>query len=167
MGQNGGTVAEGEGLGIRTLRGGQIVKSVHFVIARRVLLLHLLPSRLSVCYNLLLKLPITRIGEPRRACDPPYYSCRSDDPAFERAQIAQRLLPAYKVDGGRVHLAGCTLEDRLLARLTYCVDGQPLDRYVDADGQPLDAADIEALGLTRSAPWRSRRKRERCCGSDG
>jgi hypothetical protein len=68
------------------------------------------------------------------------------------AQIAQRLLPAYKVDGGRVHLAGCTLENRLLARLSYCVDGQPLDRYVDADGRPLDAADIEALGLTRSAP---------------
>jgi hypothetical protein len=68
------------------------------------------------------------------------------------AQIAQRLLPAYTVDGGRVHLAGCTLEDRLLARLSFCVEGQPLDWYVDADGQPLGAAEVEALGLTQSAP---------------
>ncbi len=68
------------------------------------------------------------------------------------AHLAHRLLPAYTVDGGRVHLAGCTLEDRPLARLSYQVDGQPLDLYVDADGQSVDAAQVEALGLPQSAP---------------
>jgi hypothetical protein len=61
-------------------------------------------------------------------------------------------LPAYTVDGGRVHLAGCTLEDRPLARLSYQVDGQPLELYIDADGQSLDAAQVEALGLSELAP---------------
>jgi hypothetical protein len=67
-------------------------------------------------------------------------------------QIAARLLPAYTVDGGRVYLAGCTLEDRLLARLAYQTDGKPSDLYVDVDGRPLDAADVKSLGLERWAP---------------
>lgn len=67
-------------------------------------------------------------------------------------QLARRLFPAYTVDGGRMHLAGCTLEDRLFARLRYQADETGASAYVDADGQELDYGEAEALGLVDTAP---------------
>ena len=63
------------------------------------------------------------------------------------AQIAQRLFPAYRVDGGRTHLAGCTLDERLYARLRYQSGQTAVGIYVDADGQELSATEADALGL--------------------
>lgn len=62
-------------------------------------------------------------------------------------QIAQRLFPAYTVEGGKVHLAGCHLEDRLLLRLGYRYGTETLDRYTDGDGRDVSAELITALGL--------------------
>jgi len=67
-------------------------------------------------------------------------------------QIAQRLFPAYTIDGGRVHLAGCTLEDRLFARLRYQQGEAATGVYVDSDGQELDLRQAEALGLVDIVP---------------
>ncbi len=63
-------------------------------------------------------------------------------------QIADRLFPAYTVDNGCVHLAGCTLEDRLFIRLEFRHAGQPLQVYVDADAAPVPSELVEALGMT-------------------
>lgn len=66
-------------------------------------------------------------------------------------QLARRLFPAYTVDAGRVHLAGCTLEDRLFARLRYQSSATATSVYVDADGRELDYSQAEALGLIETA----------------
>jgi hypothetical protein len=66
------------------------------------------------------------------------------------AQITARLFPAYTIQGGRVHLAGCTLEDRLFARLTYQVDGHTVELWIDGEGQEVDAAVRESLSLDQT-----------------
>ena len=68
------------------------------------------------------------------------------------AQITARLFPAYTIHAGHVHLAGCTLEDRLFARLVYHVDGQQVDLLVDEEGQDVDAALSESLHLDQIRP---------------
>jgi len=62
-------------------------------------------------------------------------------------QITQRLFPAYTVEEGRVHLAGCRMDDRLLVRLTFRWGDESGDWYVDAEGHPLPADLVSALGL--------------------
>ena len=62
-------------------------------------------------------------------------------------QIAQRLFPAYTVDGGNVHLAGCTLEDRLFVRLEFGHGEEPVEIYVDGDGHEVDEELVEVLGM--------------------
>lgn len=67
-------------------------------------------------------------------------------------QIAERLFPAYALEGGRMHLAGCTLEDRLIVRLRGCRDGEPLEMLVDAEGRDLDPKLREVLGVDSARP---------------
>ena len=59
-------------------------------------------------------------------------------------QISARLFSAYRVDAGGVHLAGCTLEDHPLVRVTYrirCASGNRLRHiFVGADGEALARA---------------------------
>ena len=62
-------------------------------------------------------------------------------------EIAERLFPAYRVDGGSVHLAGCTLEDRLFVRVGSRHGDGVAEFYLDDQGNRLEAATIEALGL--------------------
>lgn len=66
-------------------------------------------------------------------------------------QIASVLFPAYTVEDGNVHLAGCQLEDRLFVRLDVSHAGQPLTVYVDGDGRPVDSQTIESLGMSEIA----------------
>ena len=54
------------------------------------------------------------------------------------AEIAEILFPAYTVDDGRVSLAGCALEDRLVLELTYEHAGQTLEIYLNSDGKEVD-----------------------------
>lgn len=73
-------------------------------------------------------------------------------PSDTVAQITARLFPAYTIQDGRVHLAGCTLEDRLFARLVYRVAGQSVELLVDRDGQEVDAGLRESLHLNQTRP---------------
>ena len=68
------------------------------------------------------------------------------------AHITARLFPAYTIQGGRVHLAGCTLEDRLFARLSYRMDGQAMELLVDGEGREVDQALRESLHLGQTRP---------------
>ena len=54
------------------------------------------------------------------------------------AEIAEILFPAYTVDDGRVSLAGCALEDRLVLQLVYEHGGQRLEIYLNAEGKEVD-----------------------------
>lgn len=65
-------------------------------------------------------------------------------------EIAERLFPAYTVDGGSIHLAGCWLEDRRFLRLGNAASGF---RYFDDSGRPVEEGLPARLGMGRTAPW--------------
>lgn len=68
------------------------------------------------------------------------------------ARIAERLFPAYTLDRGRVHLAGCVLDDRLIVRLQGHVDSEPVEYFVDSQGRDVNPALVESLGIHDSVP---------------
>jgi len=55
------------------------------------------------------------------------------------AEIAEILFPAYTVEDGRVSLAGCALEDRLVLQLVYEYGGQRLEIYLNSEGKEVDS----------------------------
>ena len=64
--------------------------------------------------------------------------------------IADKLFAAFQVDGGRVHLGGCHLEDRPFLMLRYDepeMAGGVQDFYVAADGSSVTDELISQLGL--------------------
>jgi hypothetical protein len=63
------------------------------------------------------------------------------------SEIAARLFPAYTVDGGSVHLAGCRLDDRLFLRLEFTRESEPVTLFVDMQGNRVDQATEDELGL--------------------
>ncbi|MDZ7620143.1 MAG: hypothetical protein U1E05_24340 [Patescibacteria group bacterium] len=63
------------------------------------------------------------------------------------SEIAARLLSAYTVDDGSVHLAGCQLEDRPFLRLQFEGADGPVTRFVSMRGKPLDPGRVTELGL--------------------
>ncbi|HJN11782.1 MAG: hypothetical protein QGH33_10325 [Pirellulaceae bacterium] len=78
-------------------------------------------------------------------------------PALRVHEISARLFKAYTVDGGTLHLSGCTLEDRPLLRQTWLVSGdsnQPrlVHRFTDSQGVILEEVEVVSLGLTSYQP---------------
>ena len=76
-------------------------------------------------------------------------------------EIAERLLPAYRVEGGRIRLAGCSLEDRAFFRIyARSPAGSRPQRFVewtiDADGRRVDAQVAAPLGLDQIGPMKGR-----------
>ena len=65
-------------------------------------------------------------------------------------QITGRLFPAYTVDDGTLHLAGCSLEDRLFVRLDFSRDNFDAEVYVDREGNEVGGELIDLLGLTET-----------------
>jgi hypothetical protein len=57
-------------------------------------------------------------------------------------QIAEILFPAYTVDEGRVSLAGCALEDRLVLQLVFEQLGRSLEVYLNAEGKEVDGQPV-------------------------
>ncbi|MCA9122819.1 MAG: hypothetical protein H6822_36705 [Planctomycetaceae bacterium] len=73
-------------------------------------------------------------------------------------EVSQRLFDAYTIDGGSVHLSGCTLEDRALLRVSCVTSSEPsADKllikhyFVTLTGEPIDIGLIEGLGLLHVA----------------
>ena len=62
-------------------------------------------------------------------------------------EMADRLFPAYTVDEGKVHLAGCLLQDRLFVRLDFMHGDDEVQVFIDEQGNEVDASLIEALGM--------------------
>lgn len=62
-------------------------------------------------------------------------------------QVADRLFPAYKIDDGHVHLAGCTLENRLFMRVTVNRAGGSTSFIVDSTGLRVDDEIEQRLGM--------------------
>lgn len=73
-------------------------------------------------------------------------------------ELAEHLFAQYKVDGGHVRLAGCSLEDRPFLRLTFLqrspAAGEPqlLHCFGTSDGELVDASLRESLDLDHLTP---------------
>jgi len=70
----------------------------------------------------------------------------ADQPTRVR-QIAERLFPAYRVDGGSIHLAGCRLESCLFARLRFQLADKSIEVFIDSTGKAVDSETIKLLGM--------------------
>ncbi len=62
-------------------------------------------------------------------------------------EVASRLLDAYQVDGGTVHLAGCRMDDRLFLRFSVDESGRCVSFYLDEAGAQVDPAKVDCLGI--------------------
>lgn len=62
-------------------------------------------------------------------------------------EMADRLLPAYTVDGGVVRLAGCLLDDRLFLRAVASEADPPFECFFDRDGVEVAPEMIDVLGM--------------------
>jgi len=84
--------------------------------------------------------------------DAPYaHAAPAEQPGSVR-EIADRLFPAYRVDGGTVHLAGCRLEDRWFLRVETYQAGKHHTLFVDDLGEPISPDEATRLGLWQTAP---------------
>lgn len=75
--------------------------------------------------------------------------------AVQVHEISPFLLNAFEVEGGAVHLGGCTLEDRpLLMLLAICGGAQAkvAHFFFDRDGTVLDDQRIDTLGMREVTP---------------
>ncbi|HYO24068.1 MAG TPA: hypothetical protein VEQ85_03885 [Lacipirellulaceae bacterium] len=71
------------------------------------------------------------------------------------SEIAARLFPAYQVDGGQMHLAGCQLTDHPFVRLSFAgdePDGDIRHVYVAPDGSTVGDQLVPQLGLDDLTP---------------
>ena len=76
----------------------------------------------------------------------------ADQPHSVR-ELTERLFPAYTVDDGAVHLAGCRLEDRLFIRTTDTSQGPAVALTMDDSGQPIEERFAQALGMNDTVNW--------------
>lgn len=74
-------------------------------------------------------------------------------------EVSQRLFNAYTVEGGSVHLGGCTLEDRAILRVTYLEKCDTADnvgrldhQFIDLTGESIATELVNRLGLTQLVP---------------
>ena len=65
-------------------------------------------------------------------------------------ELAERLLGAYQVDGGTVHMAGCLVEDRLFLRAAAKSENRSVTIFLDGQGNEVDPGTVEMLGMNRT-----------------
>jgi hypothetical protein len=78
--------------------------------------------------------------------------CRDPRSVYE---ISERLYSQYRVDAGRVHLSGCTLDDQPFLRLTFVKRGSSttvVHCFFTPDGVPADREARNSLGLDDICP---------------
>lgn len=85
-------------------------------------------------------------------------------------QLTGRLFDAYRVDGGSVRLAGCTLDDRLFLRCDYNNESPPRSLFLDERLQPVRPELVGELGMDHvvvlaSPPKRCQEDLDRICAA--
>ena len=105
---------------------------------------------------------LTRLADEVRSTPRIVSAIPVDQPSSVHA-FSGKLFTAYKVENGSVHLAGCTLEERPMLRVTYRVSdrnggdsSQLVHHYLDAGGEPVDQTQRKLLGLDQIEPGRGR-----------
>lgn len=80
------------------------------------------------------------------------YLAPADQPRSVR-EITERLFPAYQVDGGAIHLAGCRLEDRLFIRAKDSGETPGKLFTMDDSGRAVEDQLASSLGMDETVPW--------------
>src|SRR5436190_4710574 len=68
------------------------------------------------------------------------------------AELSARLYAAYRIDGGSVRLAGCTIEPQPIVQAGARCNGNAIEVYMLPTGEALDANTIDELGLRDLVP---------------
>ena len=68
-------------------------------------------------------------------------------------ELTERLFPAYTVEGGAVHLAGCRLEDRLFIRTGDSGLARTEALTMDDTGRAIDEELARSLGMNDTVAW--------------
>ncbi len=75
-------------------------------------------------------------------------------------EVAERLLPAYRIEGGSIQLGQCRFEERLIVRVRFQSPRGQREVYVDDRGREVDLVLAAALAQRGSVP----RNRPRLAG---
>lgn len=101
---------------------------------------------------------VAQIAARLRVEGPWVHAMPAEQPVSIHA-ITPHLFRAFRVRGGSVQLAGCTLEDRPIVRLTYgCTDTKNISKcglthvYASQDDTVIDVAATKVLGLENLVP---------------
>lgn len=89
---------------------------------------------------------------PLSATEKPIHFAPADQPRSVH-ELTERLFPAYTVDGGAVHLAGCRLEDRLFIRMGDSGQARAGMLTMDDSGRAIDDELARSLGMDNTAVW--------------
>jgi len=97
------------------------------------------------------------------AVEGPYSHAAPAEQPNRVRDVAARLFPAYSVEGGTVHLAGCRLEDRWFIRAQSYHQGRQDTVFVDCQGRRVSPETASELGLWQltSLPRPARRLDDR------
>jgi len=87
---------------------------------------------------------------PDRAPDDELLNLAPVDQPRTVHEVAERLLPAYTVDGGSVHLAGCLLENRLFLRAGAQHAGELIELFLDGHGGEVEPGLVKTLGMNNT-----------------
>lgn len=96
---------------------------------------------------------LTTLEDERRVL----HLCPVDQPQ-RVTELSQAILGAFDVDNGRKHLAGCTIEDRPLLRLTYVDNGHLVPLHFLPDNTPVDGDTVAAIHLDNVIPHKRQRE---------
>jgi hypothetical protein len=89
---------------------------------------------------------------PLSVTETPIHHAPADQPGSVH-ELTQRLFPAYTVDDGAVHLAGCRLEDRLFLRMGDSGQARAGVLTMDDSGRSIDDGFARSLGMDQTVAW--------------
>ncbi|MCH2123146.1 MAG: hypothetical protein MK165_00020 [Pirellulaceae bacterium] len=86
--------------------------------------------------------------------------CTPEDNPASLSEFSERLFKCYQIDGGKVHLLGCTLENKPFLELTYLIHPKHGNANADVihvtitpDGKRIDNDQAKILHSRRLAPF--------------
>lgn len=105
-----------------------------------------------MCYNLQTRDRYLTGDSPLDSTEKQIHLAPADQPRSVH-ELTERLFPAYTVDGGAVHLAGCRLEDRLFLRTRNSSQTRADTLVMDDSGRPIEDEFARSLGMDDTVAW--------------
>jgi hypothetical protein len=96
---------------------------------------------------------LTALEDERRVL----HLCPVEQPS-RVTEVSEAILSAYEVENGRKHLAGCTIDDRPLLRLTFFDNSELTCLHFLPDSKPVDGHLVAGLHLDDVVPHECQRE---------